>query len=391
MLNDIKRTLSSFNCVSSRKLPLLSGYLLGLMVIMKKHNFEAMSRVAQCHPSRLSVFLNSSDAVEISQMVFNRATRRKLSRLKAQKGKTFIAIDATFSRRSSKRVENSKVYHSGSGYVRGHKWLNIVLIHDQQIIPLCSQPLYSKEYCEDKELEYKTEPDFVVEWLQQLRNGSLFTQEQLKSIIFLADSGYDSKKIQKAIRQTGSHFVIALKSSRTVKDFQVAEYFKRHKKGHRNTSIRFIGSGKKRISYQVRLATGIQLKGFGKVNVVCSQGRRGPKWTVKYLATSDCRMAARDLVKYYRQRWSIETWHKEVKQHFGFGDCSCHQFSAVHAHVQLVMAAYILRSLLKIPKMTIDQYQSQRVLKSVRAQLTKIGNIAQTQSLINEALHDIAC
>ena len=183
---------------------------------------------------------------------------------------------------------------------------------------------------------------------------------------------------------------MALKSSRTVKGLRVTEYFKRHKKGHRNTSIRFIGSGRKRITYRVRLATNIQLKGFGKVNVVCSKGKRGSKWTKKYIASSDRQLVARDLVKYYRQRWSIETWHKEVKQQYGFGDCSCHCFSAVHAHVQLVMLAYTLRSLLEIPKITIDQYQSQQVLKTVRAKLTKIGNIGPTQSFVNQALHDIA-
>ena len=175
------------------------------------------------------------------------------------------------------------------------------------------------------------------------------------------------------IMKSGSHFVIALKSSRTVKNHRVTEYFRRFKKGHSTITIRFIASGRKRITFQVRLATNVHLKGVRQINVVCSKGKSGAKTTTKYITSSDKKLRARDLVKLYRQHWSIETWHKEVKQKYGFGDCSCSSFAAVHAHVQFVLAAYLLQILMGKEQMTIESYRSSHLLKKVRSKLTKIG------------------
>ena len=122
---------------------------------------------------------------------------------------------------------------------------------------------------------------------------------------------------------------MSLRNSRSVrkaqnpsqgKHWSVKEYFKRHKKSHKARTIRFKGSGKQTKHFNVRLATGLSLKGVsGEVNIACSKVKRGSKVTEKYLVSS-AQLKARDIVKYYRVRWLIETWHKEVKQKFGFGD-----------------------------------------------------------------------
>ncbi len=390
MLNEVIRIVSSFNILSSQKTPLVCHYLIGVMVACNKHSLESIAKMADCHPSRFSVLLNNPESLEEINQIFNRAVRRVLAKIKAKKGKTFIIIDATFTKRSSKHVENSKIYHSGSGYVRGHKWLNIILHHNQKIIPLASIPLYSKDFCKKYGIVYRTEPEVVTQWILGLPETDLFTNEDLKNICFLADSGYDVKKIQKSILKIGSHFVIALKSSRTIKDHSVAKYFKRYKKGHSSSTIRFKGSGKKRITFQVRLAMKVHHKGVGLINVACSQGKRGSKKTIKYVASSDLRLKARDIVKYYRARWSIETWHKEVKQNFGFGDCACKAFNAVQTHVQLVITAYLLRPLIGSVSKNIEDYQSKKLLSTVRIRLTQIGQVKQAQTIISEALQKIS-
>ena len=107
--------------------------------------------------------------------------------------------------------------------LKGHKWVNIIFVHGLNTIPLASIPIYSKEFCKAHNLEYRTEPEIVIHWLDQLPKSHLFSEDDLKKICFLADSGYDCKKIQKAILSLGSHFVMALKSSRTVKNCRVTE------------------------------------------------------------------------------------------------------------------------------------------------------------------------
>ena len=228
----------------------------------------------------------------------------------------------------------------------------------------------------------------MTQWLRELPHVGLFTESNLREICFLQDSGYDCKKIQRTILAIGSHFVAALKSSRTVNDWRVKEYFKRHK-CHASKTIRFKGSGRKRITFQVRLATNVRLKGVGNVNVVCSKGRRGKKVTMKYLVSS-ANLTARNIVKYYRVRWAIETWHKEVKQKFGFGDNSCKAFHAVQAHVQLVIIAYILKTMVSsIPEM-IEDYQVKKILLKIREGVTRFNYSKNLHNEIKNALERMA-
>ena len=77
-----------------------------------------------------------------------------------------------------------------------------------------------------------------------------------------------------------------------------------------------------------------------------------------------------------------------VKQKFGFGDCACHRFSAVHAHVQYVLIAYLIQSDLAHKQISIADVISLKILK--RAKLTKIGPLENAQTLISEALQDMA-
>ena len=65
-------------------------------------------------------------------------------------------------------MENVHTYHSGSSYVRGHKWINIVLLHNKKVIPLASIPMLSKDLCKENGIEYRTEPELVAEWLERL-------------------------------------------------------------------------------------------------------------------------------------------------------------------------------------------------------------------------------
>ena len=391
MFNEVKRIVSNLNIVTKKKLNLVSNYIFSLTVKGTKHSFETMGRISDCDPSRFSHLLNHPDAISTSSKLLNRLLRRKLSRTKVKKGQTFLIFDATFTKRTNLRVENCSTYHSGSGYLKAHKWLNFILYHEGKVIPLASLPLYSEHYCKEYRLDYISELDLVVKWLDEFYSSDTFLKEDFKKIYFLADSGYDVKKIENKIISFGSHFVIALKSSRLIKGLRVSEYFRSHKKGHKAKTIRLSDSGKKRITFTVRLATSVLLKGVGAVNVVCSKGDlRGKRKTVKYIGSSDPRLKTRDIIKYYRIRWKIETWHKEVKQKFGFGDCACHRFSAVHAHVQYVLIAYLIQSDLAHKQISIADVISLKILKRVRVELTKIGQLENAKTLISEALQDMA-
>ena len=176
-----------------------------------------------------------------------------------------------------------------------------------------------------------------------------------KHVIVLADSGYDDRKIENAIRNKKWHFIIALNKGRSVKSknsflsttkskgwSKVAQFFKDHRKvGWQTIRIVMNRSKKKRMEFRIRLIKGY-LRYVGYVLLICSEFKKRPRGRRKYLACSDLKATARQIVIGYRIRWAIEIFHKEIKMFLGFEDVATKWFDSVIAHVHWVYCAYIL-------------------------------------------------
>ena len=89
-----------------------------------------------------------------------------------------------------------------------------------------------------------------------------------------------------------------------------------------------------------------QIKGYlrhvGYAQLVCSEFKKKPRGRKKYLACSDLKAKARQIVIGYRMRWAIEIFHKEIKMFLGFEDVATKWFDSVIAHVHWVYCVYIL-------------------------------------------------
>ena len=128
-----------------------------------------------------------------------------------------ILIDSTLQHRASLHPENAKTFNHGKGYVIGHQWTNIVLVLGDMLIPLRPIPFYSKRYCQTHGLAYHSEHERVVAYLRTLDLEDYIGAYDRREVLVLADSGYDDKKIEKAIADKGWNFIIALSKTRSVK------------------------------------------------------------------------------------------------------------------------------------------------------------------------------
>ena len=95
------------------------------------------------------------------------------------------------------------------------------------------------------------------------------------------------------------------------------------------------------MEFRIRLIKGY-LRYVGYVLSICSEFKKRPRGRRKYLACSDLKASARQIVIGYRIRWAIEIFHKEVKMFLGFEDVATKWFDSVNAHVHWVYCAYIL-------------------------------------------------
>lgn len=393
MLNDLRSTLSDFQCVPKRLIPAVSHYVHFLTLRTKRHSFKGAAETSGLHESRFCALLNALETPELSRLILNRATRRRLKKVKPINGRYVLVIDATIKGRKSKKVENVRKHHSGSGFVNGHKFINFTIHTPSGVIPLESIPTYTKRYCRDHGIRYRTENEIVEDWIKEFAESGILSPEQVKKAIFLLDSGYDAKKIQRAIRELGADFVSALKSNRTIQGKQVREYFRSNRRWLPWKSIRHhVGNGGKnsRRKYSIRTATNVNLKGFGLVTVVCSKAESRARRPIKYLATSDPRMTGRQIVEWYSRRWAIEIWHKEMKQNYGFGDCHSARFTAVSSHVNFCLTAYLLQKEEGKDQMGLEKYTRLDELRRIKRELTRFGSVIRLKTRVDQALRAAA-
>jgi len=394
-----------------------TSYLLFLMVATRKHSLEEAARFSGLHKSQFSKLLKVHNDVAVSTL--ERLAKKQAKhvakarhKLRELPWKIAIVVDSTLQHRASLHPENAKTFNHGQGFVVGHQWTNIVLLLNDMLIPLRPIPFYSQRYCREHTLAYRTEHDRVVEYIEQLRLEDYIGAYDPQEVVVLTDSGYDNKKIQQAIAAKQWHFIIALGKTRSVTSAihalptpkgkqwaHIATFFRNHRWLKWQTiRIPTNGTKRKRMEFRARDTIGY-LRYVGQVQLVCSEPRRRPEGRRKYLACNDMRVTARQIILGYRLRWTIELFHKTVKQQLGFEEVATSAFDSVMSHVHWVYCAYILLSMAP-PGVAADakslgdkQRQLQQLLanqekRRVLQQLSQIGGVQRYTDKLRQALAD---
>ena len=361
------------------------GLILFLMISARKHSLKAASQFSGLHISQFSRFLLNHRNLAIASLS---QLSRKQSKVLAKRmrflannklpWKIAIIIDSTLQTRFSRHSDNVKRFNHGAGFVIGHQWTNIVLMINDQVIPLPPIPFHSKRYCRLNKIQYETENVLVCKYLRELNLEEYIGVHDPKHVVVFADSGYDSKDIEKTIASKKWIYIIALKKNRTVKTvklyentakskgwLQVAILFKKYRCLKWSTvRVPVNSTRKKRMEFRIRQITGY-LRNVGKTQLICSEFKKRPQGRRKYLACNDFKAAPRQILIGYRLRWAIEIFHKHIKMFLGFEDVATKWFAAVESHVHWVYCAYILMNL--CPIRGVD----------------KNGSIAQKQEVIS--------
>jgi hypothetical protein len=335
---------------------------------------------------------------------------RALTASKNAPQKIFVLIDDVLQKRCSLKSENVQKFNHGHGFVIGHQWTNILLFLNGKIVPLPPVPFYTEKYCREKNITYKTSHQRPAEYIKNLNLNEYIGPHVSSDVIVLTDSGFDNKKIQKAVLKKKWHFICALKCSRGVKS--EAKYAKDPESHDRDgvgiffkkfrklpwSAVRIFTDGpkKRRTEFRIRHAE-VFLKETGKIRAVCSEFKKNRGGRRKYFACSDLKMQPRQILIAYRLRWKIEIFHKHIKMHSGFEHAAAKQFSSVASHVHLVYTAYILLhsglpgtgddSDSPIEKQAkVKQILKNRETACIIHELTKIGGADRLKNELKSAL-----
>ncbi len=338
-----------------RLTPVTIIYLIFIMAPARKHTLEAAARFSNYSKSNFNNLLrNHSDIAIYALSELSKKQARQFS--KAMKGlannnlpwNIAIVVDATFLNRSSLHTENAKKFNHGKGFVVGHQFTNIVLLINDKVIPLPPIMFYTKKYCKTYNIQYKTENERVIEYIDQLCLEEYIGPYAPNKVVFLADSGYDDHRIQKIVAGKKWSFIIALKSSRNVKTGKVYRNSKKSEDWNsiavtfkRNRCVKWItirvpkDSGKKkRMEFRIRQIIGY-VRNFGKAQLICSEFKKKSKQRKKYLACNDMKATPRQIIIGYRLRWAIDMAHSL---------CLYKLYSCfwVSFHILLILLNYII-------------------------------------------------
>lgn len=333
-------------------------YLAGLIWLIKFHSTrEIASQMVRRLPDNLQRFLNGS--VKKRQRL-QEANEKLLAQKANQQPEVVIAIDDTTCPRDGKKIEGLGIHHSADGLVKGQCAVTCVLKIAGQWLSWAIEGYRPKASCPMGEFKSKIQLAQVI--LQNLR------RKIQTSVTVLMDSWYTCSPILIPIIEAGWTFVAAIKCNRILEI------------GGKKTVVRHLAKGPRayktvRLSQKRKLKVAKRIVHLPKVGTVLLFITKGGAKETRFLITNNLKMTESEMVRLYSQRFRIEIFHKDIKQHLAFGHMFMRSWQGVQTHWTLVMIAYNLITL-SVPKH----------LKGFRQKIRHFRNTVSLQDLLKAKL-----
>ena len=238
-----------------------------------------------------------------------------------------LVIDDSLAKKTGRQIDDVQYHksHTSTGYVFGHQFVTALLKAKNLCFPLFPK-LYSKRTC--SKIEFA---------MQLIEHAS--AHFRLKEVIL--DSWYMATKVIKCALRHKLRVIGCLKSNHKVgvergEWMKLNALFKSLKKKSFSTMI--VDEG----AYQVHESI-VRLKHIGLVKLLISRQwmETEKKWSRPfYLISTDTKISAATVIRIYADRWSIETFHRDVKQHLGLEDCQFRTRKGIIRHLMLATLAY---------------------------------------------------
>ncbi len=183
---------------------------------------------------------------------------------------------------------------------------------------------------------YSKNTDSKIEMAKDLIDTVSFSIK-LDSVIF--DSWYSDKKIIKKCLTRGIKVVCAIKANRVIS-----------KEKGKWTSLSSVSNSVKlnqmqnylidEESYKVKEFT-VKLNGIPHVKLIISKEWNGSKWGENFhLISTNKNDTPVHIIRHYRIRWNIETYHRDIKQNLGFAKAFFRKKEGIVRHAIFTTIAY---------------------------------------------------
>lgn len=370
LINDIEILLKTFSTTLSKPQFVHFEQIVKGMLFTKLKSINSYSKSSNKDQSSLNRFMHSTavDDKQINQIMINQIELK----LDSNKEKDFIFDDTIKHHKFGKQIYGLGRHHDHleGGYSMGHSLVTAGILQDNYFYPTNCE-LYQNQG-EIRDLSpFKTKIEIaqalLEQWLDKVNN-------------VLMDSWYSSEKILNFIVKKEKFFFTMLKKNRNFKDNrkikrQLQEYQKYiHPKEYRQV---FVNNQWHLVHERIGF-----LPGVGKVKILFTKFYNPTTKKAKelhYLCTNNINLSDKEILLKYRDRWPIETFHKDIKQNLGFEKCIIRKKIGVKRHflIQFIAHNFLVFS----KKKQISCGETQRDLK-----YSYIENVLQNYGLKNHNL-----
>ena len=347
-----------------------SAYIDGLITINKK-TVKQISKASleENHHSAINRVLTES---KFEQELLEKKYLKKLFYLTKGR-KVSLILDDTLAEHNGKKIEETQSHkdHSGDSFITGHQFFTAILYTE-----IMQMPLFPKLYSKNTDSKIEMAKDTI---------DSICTYVKLFSVVF--DSWYSDKKIIKKCMTRGIKVICAIKTNRIIS----MENGKWKSLASFSRGIRLKIMQNHIIddeTYKVKSLVA-KLNGIPHVKIIISRewDELKRKWGKRFhLISTDAQDTPVQIIRHYRIRWCIETYHRDIKQNLGFAAAFFRKKEGIVRHAIFSTLAYAILKLFMLCrglKMTIGECCAHIQNNGMDAFIREIVEIENTSERIN--------
>lgn len=330
------RDLLSFykKCFSRPQYKNFRDLIIGLIVSDNKTIQEIADCFGRVDQSSLNRFITNSEWNE------NEINDARLCQLKGKLHlKNGILIcDPTLLHKTGRHMEKANYHYSGMTKETewGHCLVNSLFTDGKNEFPVCAD-FYLRKEDADAQHHFKTIREICLEQLD-------YALEKLPIWLFMADAGLYADFLIKEIRARRLKYIIGTRISNNIsidrkKRISIEEYLNTltdddFKPYAINGGIYFLHTVE------------ISERGVGRERLLVSY-KSGDEENVRVNVTNLMKESEERLMNLLLQRWKIETWHRDAKQHLGLEDYQVRKYRGIQKVVPAILVAYTQIILIK--------------------------------------------
>lgn len=380
----LKSLLSFYKrCFTRPQYKNFRDFITGLIVSDNKTIQEIADCFGRIDQSNLNRFLTSSGWDE--KRINNTRISQIKSRCKLKKG--ILISDPTMIHKTGMHMEKANYHYSG--ITKKPEWgyclVNSFFADGENAFPV-SADFYLREQDVDEQHQFKTIREICLEQLD-------YAIKKLPIWLFIADAGLYADFLIQDIKSRGLKYILGTRITNKIsinrkKRISIEEYLANL------TDLDFtphIINGEVYFLHTLEITE----RNIGKEKLLISY-KEGDEENVRVYVTNLFKQSDKTLMGLLLERWAVEVWHRDAKQHLGLEDCQVRKYRGVQKVVPAILVAYtqiILMkkdALLKPLKRVIQtigegcRYIRLMALKGVRWLKQKAKNLLKFKRIMNE-------